>query len=89
MKVTIFSILVFGFISCSVFKRAALKYWTSHQVEEFIKNCETNASKIMAEDKAMNFCDCAVDVVAKEYPNYADLQNTPIKKIISIAKSCQ
>ena len=82
-------LIVFFILSCGVFKKAALKYWTKSQVKEFISNCEANAKKIMTEEKAVSFCDCAANTVAKEYHDYAEMKKLPIKAIFKMAEDCR
>lgn len=88
MNKLILSIILLVLVSCGVFKRTALKFWTEHQVKEFISNCEFNAAKIMAKERVVEFCDCAVDVVAENYKNYEDVKKSPIREIIKVASSC-
>ena len=77
------------FSSCKMFGRAAAKYWTKKQIKEFVANCETNASKLIGEEKAKQYCDCAVDVVAEKYQKYEDVKKASIREVLKIAKDCK
>ena len=93
MKIRSFSITLITVLllmsSCKMFGRAAAKYWTKKQIKEFVENCETNASKVVGEDKAKQYCDCAVDVVAEKYQNYDQAKKATIRDILKIAKDCK
>ncbi len=75
--------------SCKMLAKGALKYWTKQQVQEFTLKCEKHASLLASDEKAKEFCSCAVDVVAKEYKNYEDVKNTSIKELLKVAKDCK
>jgi hypothetical protein len=77
------------FSSCKMFGRAAAKYWTKKQIKEFVANCESNAGKLIGEEKAKKYCDCAVDVVAEKYQNYEDVKKASIREVLKIAKDCK
>ena len=76
-------------VSCKLIGRTAAKYWTRKQIKEFVSSCETNASKLLGEDKAKQYCDCAVDVVASEYKDYDDAKKVSIRDVLRIAKDCK
>ena len=75
--------------SCSIIGRTAAKYWTKKQITEFVSNCESQASRLLSTEKAVSFCDCAVDVVAVKYPDYQDVKKAPIKEILKVANDCR
>lgn len=75
--------------SCKLIGRTAAKYWTKKQIKEFVTNCEANASKLVGEEKAEQYCDCAVDVVAEQYQNYEDAKKVSIREVLRIAKDCK
>jgi hypothetical protein len=75
--------------SCKMLAKGALKYWTKQQVQEFTSKCEQQASLLASEEKAKEFCSCAVHVVAKEYKNYDDVKNTSIRELLKVAKDCK
>ncbi len=93
MRIRNFSLFLiatlFVFSSCKMFGRAAAKYWTKKQIKEFVANCETNAGKLIGEEKAKQYCDCAVDVVAEKYQNYEDVKKASIREVLRIAKDCK
>ena len=75
--------------SCASLARAAAKYWSKKQIKEFVNNCEQKSSRLIGEDKAAKYCDCAVDVVAEKYKNYEDVKNASIIEVLKIAKDCK
>ena len=79
---------VFLTVGCGSLKRAAAKYWTKKQIEQFLDNCETKAGPFVGAEKAASYCDCAVDIVAEEYQNYSDVEKLSIREIVRLAKSC-
>lgn len=85
----IFLILALPMVSCKLIGRTAAKYWTKKQIKTFVTNCEDNASKLLGEDEAKKYCDCAVDVVAEKYQNYDDIKSASIRDILRIAKDCK
>jgi hypothetical protein len=81
--------IIVALSSCKMLGRTAAKYWTKKQIKEFVTNCENNASKLLGEDKAKDYCDCAVDVVAEQYQNYDDVKQVSIREILRVAKECK
>jgi len=75
--------------SCKTVARAAVKYWTKRQVKEFVKNCESKTARLMGEETAAKYCDCAVDVVAEKYRNYNDVKSISILDILEVARGCK
>ncbi len=75
--------------SCASLAKAAAKYWTKKQIKEFVTNCEEKSSRLIGEDKAQQYCDCAVDVVAEKYHNYEDVKKASIIEVLKIAKDCK
>ena len=69
--------------------KGAAKYWTRKQIKEFVTNCESHASKIMSEEKAGHYCDCAVDEIAEKYNNYEDVKKMRIVEVLKLAKNCR
>ena len=74
--------------SCKALARTAAKYWTRKQIKEFVNNCETKAAKIIGEEKAKHYCDCAVDVAAEKYKNYDDIKDVSALELIKLARDC-
>lgn len=83
------AVILVSICSCATLTRAAAKYWTKKQVKEFVTNCEQKASRLIGEQKAKQYCDCAVDVVAEKYKNYDDVKNSSITEVLKIAKDCK
>ena len=81
--------IAFSIGSCKLIGRTAAKYWTKKQIKEFVADCESKASKVIGEDKAKQYCNCAVDVVAQKYQNYSDVKNISIREVMQIAKECK
>ncbi len=75
--------------SCKAMARAAAKYWTKKQIKNFIANCETKTAKLVGEEKAARFCDCAVEPVAEKYHNFDDAKDIKALEIIQIANDCR
>lgn len=91
-KLRIFSfclLLATSFLSCKAIAKAAAKYWTKKQVKEFVENCEEKSSRLLGEDRAKKYCDCAVDVVAEKYQKYEDVKKMGILEALKIAKDCK
>lgn len=89
-KAALFLLLVsIGFTSCKLFVKSAAKYWTAKQIDEFLGNCESNAGKLMSDEKAADYCDCAVNKVAKVYQNYADVKKASIQEVLKVAADCR
>jgi hypothetical protein len=91
MKKTLFIVLIASscLLSCKAVMKGAARYWTKKQIKEFITNCETHASKLMSTEKAVQYCDCAVNVVSEKYQNYEDVKSAGIMEVLKIAKDCK
>lgn len=76
-------------ISCKTVARAAARYWTNKQIKEFITNCEEKSSKLIGDEKAKRFCNCAVDAVAEEYQNYQDTKTVSAVRLLEVADNCR
>ena len=74
--------------SCKTVARAAARYWTKRQIKEFMGNCEEKTSKLIGDEKAKRFCNCAVDVVAEEYQNYNETKTISAVTLLNAAKDC-
>lgn len=75
--------------NCKAMARAAAKYWTKKQIKQFVTNCEEKSAKFVGEEKAHQFCDCAVDQVAEKYQQYESVQDVSIMEILKIANDCR
>lgn len=90
IKVLLFiAVIGMGVISCKAIAKAAAKYWTKKQIKEFVANCEEKSSKLLGEEKAKQYCDCAVDQVAEKYHSYEDVKKMGIIEALKIAKNCK
>lgn len=87
MFVLLLSVLILT--GCAFFARTAAKYWTKQQIKEFTQNCEKNAGRLLSAEKAADYCDCAVDIVAEKYRNYNDLKSTSLREVLQIARDCK
>lgn len=89
--VLVISILLFSVsvVSCKAVAKTAFKYWTKRQVKEFVSNCEEKTGRLLGDEKAKKYCDCAVDVVAEKYRNYDDLKSLSIPEVLKIANNCK
>ena len=81
--------LTAGLSGCKAIAKAAAKHWTKKQIKEFIANCEEKSSKLLGEEKAKHYCDCAVDKVAEKYPKFEDYKKIGIIEALKIAKDCK
>ncbi|MFT7611837.1 MAG: hypothetical protein ACI9J3_000784 [Parvicellaceae bacterium] len=57
--------------------------------KKFVADCENRAAKLVGEDKAVHFCDCAVDKASEEYHSFEDAKDISAIEIIQIAKGCK
>lgn len=87
--VLIIGVSILLFFSCKLIGRTAAKYWTKKQIKEFVTNCESKAAPFVGDTKAANYCDCAVDVIAKEYNDYDKAKNVSIREVIRLTKECK
>jgi len=76
-------------IGCKTLAKGAAKWWTKKQIKEFVENCEAKTSKLYGEEKAKQFCDCAVDKVAEEYKSFDQVKEKGILTILKIAGGCK
>ena len=76
-------------VSCKAIARTAAKYWTKRQIKEFVSNCETRSARLLGEDNAKKYCNCAVDVVAEKYRNYQDTKTISLVDLLEIADGCK
>lgn len=74
--------------ACKTMARTAARYWTKRQIKEFINNCEEKSSKLIGNEKAKYFCNCAVDVVAEQYQNYNETKTISTATLLNAAKDC-
>lgn len=88
-SILLIALVLMSLGSCKLFVKSAAKYWTKQQISEFTKNCEANAGKIMNDDNAKDYCECAIDKVAKKYQNYEDVKKTNLREVLEVAKDCK
>lgn len=69
--------------------KGAARYWTKKQIKEFVANCENHASKLMSEEKAAEYCNCAVNVVSEKYQNFEDVKKAGIMEVLKVASDCK
>ena len=81
--------LVFGLAGCKALAKGAAKWWTKKQIKEFVANCEAKSSKLLGEERAKKYCDCAVDEVAEKYHDFDDVKKAGIVTVLKIAKDCK
>ncbi|MBX9785044.1 MAG: hypothetical protein K2X48_17285 [Chitinophagaceae bacterium] len=74
--------------SCKTVAHAAARYWTKRQIKEFINNCEAKSSKLLGDEKAKQFCDCAVDAVSEQYQNYNETKTLSVTALLEAAQNC-
>lgn len=86
-------VIISGFVitpitSCKTVARAAARYWTNRQIKEFMGNCREKTAKLIGDEKAKQFCNCAVDVVAEQYQNYNETKTISASTLLNAAKDC-
>jgi hypothetical protein len=94
MKATFATLLLFTMIltmalSCKAIARTAAKYWTRKQIKEFVSNCETRSTRLIGEENAKKYCNCAVDVVAEKYKDYQETKTISLINLLEIAEGCK
>lgn len=94
MKATFATLLLFAIIlitavSCKAIARTAAKYWTKKQIKEFVSNCETRSTRLIGEENAKKYCNCAVDVVAEKYRDYRETKTISLINLLEIAEGCK
>lgn len=90
MKRLFFLLLIaMSLVSCKAMLKGAARYWTKKQIQEFVTNCETHASKLMSNEKAVQYCDCALNVVSEKYQNYEDAKKAGIMEVLKVAADCR
>ena len=82
-------VIAAGLFSCKALAKGAAKWWTKKQVKEFVADCENKSSKLLGEERAKKYCDCAVDKVAEEYHDFEDVKKNGIIAVLKIAKDCK
>lgn len=78
-----------GLMSCKAIAKTAAKHWTKKQIKEFVANCEEKSARLLGEEKATKYCNCAVDQVAEKYPDFNDYKKIGIVEALKIAKDCK
>lgn len=82
-------VLFIGLSSCKTLAKGAAKWWTKKQIKEFVNNCEEKTSRLLGEEQAAKYCDCAVDKVAEEYKNFDEVKSKGILTVLKIAGDCK
>lgn len=75
--------------SCKTLAKGAAKWWTKKQIKEFVNNCEEKTSRLLGDEQAAKYCDCAVDKVAEEYKNFDEIKEKGILTVLKIAADCK
>ena len=87
--ISIIIICIVGLFSCKALAKGAAKWWTKKQIKEFVSDCEAKSAKLLGEEKAAKYCNCAVDEVAAKYNNFEDVKKAGIVAVLKIAKDCR
>lgn len=82
-------IAIVTIVSCKTVGRIAAKYWLNREIKEFVSNCEQKAGKVIGSEKAHQYCDCSVDLVAEQYHNYQDAKNISVMQILDFINKCK
>lgn len=83
------SIVMITIVSCKTAGRIAGKYWLKREIREFVSNCADKAGKLIGSEKAHQYCDCAVDLVAEQYHNYQDAKKISLLEILDFINKCK
>ncbi|MBY0479426.1 MAG: hypothetical protein K2Q24_17395 [Chitinophagaceae bacterium] len=83
------TVILITAISCKAIARTAAKYWTRKQIREFVSNCEIRSSRLIGEENATKYCNCAVDVVAQKYRDYQETKTISLVNLLEIAEGCK
>lgn len=83
------SIALVAVVSCKTVGRIAAKYWLNREIKEFVSTCEDKAGRVIGSEKAHQYCDCSVDLVAEQYHNYQDAKNISVFEIIDFINKCK
>jgi len=75
--------------SCKTAGRIAGKYWLNREIKEFVSKCEDKTGLLIGNEKAHQYCDCAVDIVAEQYHNYQDTKNLSVLEILEFINKCK
>jgi hypothetical protein len=89
---TLFPVILIVFVtilSCKTVGRIAAKYWVKREINEFVTNCEDKAGKLIGSEKAHQYCDCSVDLVAEQYHNYQDAKSISVREILDFINKCK
>ncbi|MBK6527760.1 MAG: hypothetical protein IPG07_20765 [Crocinitomicaceae bacterium] len=73
---TVFTFLLFAFVSCSG------DTWSADQKDTFLAECD-------AEGGSGSYCKCYLEKVMEKYPNHADSKNLDFESAVEMAKSCE
>lgn len=87
-KLVLFAAIIFSLASCKMIAKGAARYWTKKQIKEFVANCEQHSSRLMSEEKAKVFCDCAVDQVSEKYHDFEDVRKAGIIEVLKTVRDC-
>lgn len=82
-------LIAVSLVGCKAIAKGAAKWWTRKQIKEFVGNCEEKSSKLLGEERAKKYCDCAVDEVAEKYHDFDDVKKAGIGEVLKIAKNCK
>ncbi len=82
-------VMILAIVSCKTVGRIAAKYWLNREIKEFVSNCENKAGKLIGSEKAHQYCDCSVDLVAEQYHNYQDAKSISVMEIIDFINKCK
>jgi hypothetical protein len=88
-KIAFVALISLSFMSCKAIMKGAAKHWTKKQIKEFVADCEQHSAKLLGEEKAKIYCDCAVTKVADKYTNYEDVKKAGIVEVLKIARDCK
>lgn len=89
IAVPVILIAIITVVSCKTVGRIAARYWLKREINEFVSTCEDKAGKVIGSEKAHQYCDCSVDLVAEQYHNYQDAKGISLVEILDFINKCK
>ena len=89
IAVPVILIAIITIVSCKTVGRIAARYWLKREINEFVSTCEDKAGKVIGSEKAHQYCDCSVDLVAEQYHNYQDAKGISLVEILDFINKCK
>jgi hypothetical protein len=75
-------------VECRSMAKAAARYWTKKQINEFKHTCTEGVKANKTVGNGSEFCDCASENLMEKYHNYDEAKTLSIEQIIKEQKEC-